>query len=174
MGSLGDAILEGSMLGVKGSRPGGQACIVQPRREHTHASVRDHVWASRFASTRRNIHCILLYTDHLNRATLYLDRRAGQLCIRGSGLICMKSATTSEPSAETKNVINTVLSPVALPPTTVSYVANKVGQTRNLKTYSSEDSRVVTHRSTNSPVSCLCMAEVERPLKTIIDQCDTG
>nr|POE77924.1 hypothetical protein CFP56_09566 [Quercus suber] len=27
------------------------------------------------------------------------------------------------------------------------------------KTYNSEDSHVVTHRTTNSPVDCLCMAE---------------
>ncbi|KAH0389737.1 hypothetical protein KCU89_g16354, partial [Aureobasidium melanogenum] len=30
---------------------------------------------------------------------------------------------------------------------------------RNCKTYSSRDSHVVTHRSTNLPFNCLCMAE---------------
>ncbi|KAG9842104.1 hypothetical protein KCU98_g8567, partial [Aureobasidium melanogenum] len=31
--------------------------------------------------------------------------------------------------------------------------------TRACKTYSSRDSHVVTHRSTNLPFNCLCMAE---------------
>ncbi|KEQ81618.1 hypothetical protein M438DRAFT_279490, partial [Aureobasidium pullulans EXF-150] len=30
---------------------------------------------------------------------------------------------------------------------------------RRCKTYSSRDSHVVTHRSTNLPFNCLCMAE---------------
>ncbi|KAH0289424.1 hypothetical protein KCU62_g4459, partial [Aureobasidium sp. EXF-3399] len=32
-------------------------------------------------------------------------------------------------------------------------------QTGERKTYSSRDSHVVTHRSTNLPFNCLCMAE---------------
>ncbi|KAG9585176.1 hypothetical protein KCU77_g10138, partial [Aureobasidium melanogenum] len=32
-------------------------------------------------------------------------------------------------------------------------------QNRDCKTYSSRDSHVVTHRSTNLPFNCLCMAE---------------
>ena len=36
---------------------------------------------------------------------------------------------------------------------------SKKGEQEDCKTYSSRDSHVVTHRSTNLPFNCLCMAE---------------
>ncbi|KAH0344474.1 hypothetical protein KCU83_g8357, partial [Aureobasidium melanogenum] len=36
---------------------------------------------------------------------------------------------------------------------------SKQKELRRCKTYSSRDSHVVTHRSTNLPFNCLCMAE---------------
>ncbi|KAG9661087.1 hypothetical protein KCU64_g2786, partial [Aureobasidium melanogenum] len=42
------------------------------------------------------------------------------------------------------------------------YLASSIptkGSQKKTKTYSSRDSHVVTHRSTNLPFNCLCMAE---------------
>ncbi|KAH0018501.1 hypothetical protein KCU78_g7133, partial [Aureobasidium melanogenum] len=40
-----------------------------------------------------------------------------------------------------------------------AWLHNSSEDKRECKTYSSRDSHVVTHRSTNLPFNCLCMAE---------------
>jgi hypothetical protein len=69
-------------------------------------------------------------------------------------------------NSQKSTALDSIISLQALQNISIALIFAKINQREQLslhhaknKTYSSRDSHVVTHRSTNLPFNCLCMAE---------------
>jgi hypothetical protein len=108
-------------------------------------------WTQRPAADQTKAEAKLLPTCHVQEKN---DRRIA----RDRGILAIELACRCSSGRRVAYRTHMDQSPVLVCICTGPSKKRNVEQEKS-KTYSSEDSRVVTHRSTNSPVSCLCMAE---------------